>query len=114
MKSVKVRLELNHKQSTLARKHAGTARFAYNWGLAKSHEAIENGEKRLSAIDLHKLWVKEVKSANKWTYEVSKCAPQQALRNLDEPSNESSKSKEHAHQDLRRKESRINSTWKVS
>jgi putative transposase len=84
MKSVKVRLELNGKQTTLARKHAGTARFAYNWGWAKSHEAIENSAPRPSSVDLHKLWVAEVKSAKRWTYEVSKCAPQQALRNLDE------------------------------
>lgn len=84
MKSVKVHLELNNQQTTLARKHAGTARFAYNWGLKQSQERLENKEKRPSAIDLHKLWVKEVKSQYKWTYEVSKCAPQQAFRNLDE------------------------------
>ena len=84
MKSIKVRLELNNQQITLARKHAGTARFAYNWGLAKSQELIDDGGKRPTAIDLHKLWVAEVKSANRWTYEVSKCAPQQAFRNLDE------------------------------
>jgi putative transposase len=84
MKSVKIRLELNNKQKTLARKHAGTARFAYNWGLHKSQELIEKGGKRPSGIDLHKLWVAEVKSTNEWTYEVSKCSPQQAFRNLDE------------------------------
>ena len=84
MKSIKIRLELNNKQITLARKHAGTARFAYNWGLAKSQKLIENGGKRPSGIDLHKLWVSEVKAQNKWTYEVSKCSPQQAFRNLDE------------------------------
>src|SRR5689334_12989195 len=84
MKSIKVRLEFNNKQSTLAKKHAGTSRFAYNWALHKSREAIANKEKRPSAIDLHKLWVSEVKSIHEWTYEVSKCAPQQAFRNLDE------------------------------
>ena len=84
MKSVKVRLELNNKQTTLARKHAGTGRFAYNWGLAKSQELIANGGKRPSGIDLHKLWVAEVKVEKEWTYEVSKCSPQQAFRNLDE------------------------------
>ena len=84
MKSIKVRLELNHMQQTLARKHAGTARFAWNWALAKSHKLTENNEKRPTAIDLHKLWVAEVKVENEWTYEVSKCSPQQAFRNLDE------------------------------
>ena len=84
MKSIKVRLEFNNQQTTLARKHAGTARFAYNWGLSKSQELIEKGGKRPSGIDLHKLWVAEVKSEKEWTYEVSKCSPQQAFRNLDE------------------------------
>ena len=84
MKSIKVRLELNNQQTTLARKHAGTARFAYNWGLAKSNELIDKDNKRPTAIDLHKLWVAEVKTENQWTYEVSKCSPQQAFRNLDE------------------------------
>ena len=81
MKSIKVRLEFNNKQITLAKKHAGVARFAYNWGLQKSQEAIEKKEKRPTAIDLHKLWVSEIKSKNEWTYEVSKCAPQQSFRN---------------------------------
>ena len=81
MKSIKVRLELNHKQQTLAKKHAGTARFAYNWGLSKSTELMTQGSKRPSGIDLHKLWVAEVKPSHSWTYEVSKCSPQQALRN---------------------------------
>ena len=31
MKSIKIRLELNNKQTTLANKHAGVARYAYNW-----------------------------------------------------------------------------------
>ena len=31
MKSFKTRLELNNKQQTLAMKHAGVARYAYNW-----------------------------------------------------------------------------------
>ncbi len=84
MKSLKVRLELNNKQKTLASKHAGTARFAYNWGLHKSQELISQGVTRPTGIDLHKLWVKEIKSEKEWTYEVSKCSPQQAFRNLDE------------------------------
>lgn len=64
-------------------RHAGVARHAYNWGLATCIEAHKNGEKRPSAIDLHKRLVSEVKTANPWYYEVSKCAPQQALRDLD-------------------------------
>ncbi len=83
MKSIKIRLELNNEQSTLASKHAGVARHAYNWGLSTCQEAYKNKEKRPSSIDLHKKLVAEVKKANKWYYDVSKCAPQEALRHLD-------------------------------
>ncbi len=82
MKSLKVRLNLNNKQETLAFKHAGVARHAYNWGLETCQKAYKNKEAHLSAIDLHKKLVKEVKSIHPWYYEVSKCAPQQALRDL--------------------------------
>lgn len=83
MKSLKIRLELNDKQSTLASKHAGVARHAYNWGLSVCQTKYKNGEKRPSSIDLHKKLVAEVKKENDWYYEVSKCSPQEALRNLD-------------------------------
>lgn len=77
-----VQLELNNKQKTLASKHAGTARHAYNWGVSVCKEASEKREKLPSAIDLHKKLVAEVKSENTWYYEVSKCSPQEALRDL--------------------------------
>jgi putative transposase len=84
LKSFKTSLRLNNKQATLAAKHAGTARHAYNWGLSTCFQVIANKEKLPSAIDLHKQLVAEVKTANPWYYEVSKCAPQQALRNLSQ------------------------------
>jgi putative transposase len=80
--SFKTELKLNNKQKTLMAKHAGVARHAYNWGLATCFQILENNEKLPSAIDLHKKLVAEVKSIYPWYYEVSKCAPQQALRNL--------------------------------
>lgn len=83
-KSIKVRLELNNKQTTLANKHAGVARYAYNWGKSICDLAIQNKEHRPTAIDLHKKFVAEEKSTKPWLYEVSKCSPQQGLRNLDE------------------------------
>ena len=64
-------------------KHAGIARHAWNWGLATCKQIYESGGKRPTAIDLHKKLVAEVKTENLWYYEVSKCAPQEALRNLD-------------------------------
>lgn len=74
---------MNHKERTLAAQHAGAARYAYNWGLAKSQEAYQAGRKRPSAVDLHKSWVIHKNTEAVWAKEVSKCAPQQAFRNLE-------------------------------
>ena len=83
MKSFKTRLELNNTQRTLANKHAGVARYAYNWAVNICDASFKNKEKIPSAIDLHKKFVKEEKTVNSWIYETSKCSPQQAFRNLD-------------------------------
>ncbi|GGA37217.1 RNA-guided endonuclease InsQ/TnpB family protein [Okeania sp. KiyG1] len=83
MKSFKTKLKLNNQQKTILAKHAGVARHAYNWGLATCITEYEETKKRPSAITLHKRLVAEVKSINPWYYEVSKCAPQQALRDLE-------------------------------
>jgi len=80
----RTRLELNNRQKTLAAQHAGVARHAYNWGLVIYKQAIESKQKLPTAIDLHKRLVAEVKKENPWYYQVSKCAPQQALRNLEQ------------------------------
>lgn len=81
-KSFKTKISPNNKQRTLFLKHAGTARHSWNWGLAICNEALEAKQKIPSAIELHRRLVRDVQSANAWYYEVSKCAPQQALRNL--------------------------------
>ena len=83
MKSFQTKLKVNNQQKTILAKHAGVARHAYNWGLATSISEYEQTKKRPSAITLHKRLVAEVKSQNPWYYEVSKCAPQQALRDLE-------------------------------
>src|SRR5918911_1101811 len=79
----KTELDLNNKQVTLCLKHAGTARFAFNWGLAKKIEAYKAGQKVPSAIDLHRALNKLKQTELQWMYEVSKCAPQEALRDVD-------------------------------
>jgi len=79
----KTELDLNNEQITLCKQHAGVARFAYNWGLEQSIEARKRGEKRPTAIDLHKK-LNELKATEfPWMYESSKSAPQEALRNLN-------------------------------
>ncbi|MEO0042473.1 MAG: hypothetical protein RL329_1921, partial [Bacteroidota bacterium] len=83
MKSIKVRLELNNEKRSLAAQHAGTARYAYNWGLAKSQKAHQAGLKRPTAVDLHKEWVVFKHTEATWAQLVSKCAPQEAFRHLN-------------------------------
>jgi putative transposase len=80
--SFKTKLNPNNKQATLFAKHAGTARHAWNWGLDICLYVLSDKEKLPTAIDLHKRLIAEVKSANPWYYEVSKCSPQEALRHL--------------------------------
>lgn len=79
----KTELKLNDKQKTLCSKSAGTARFAYNWGLRIKIEEYEETGKSPSAIDLHRRLNVLKKTDYPWMYEVSKCAPQEALRDLD-------------------------------
>ena len=55
MKSFKHRLELNNKQKTLAGKHAGVARHAYNWGVNLCNEISKDRGKLPTAIDLHNM-----------------------------------------------------------
>jgi putative transposase len=67
-------------------RHAGTARFAYNWGLRERIERFEKNEgaaRFTNAIAQHRELNALKESRFPWMYEVSKCAPQEALRDLD-------------------------------
>ena len=79
----KTEMDLNNAQRTACARHAGAARFAYNWGIARKKEAYDNGQAVPSAIDLHRELNALKKTELAWMYEVSKCAPQEALRDLD-------------------------------
>jgi putative transposase len=82
-RAFKTELELNNVQRSACARHAGAARFAYNWGLAEKQAARERGQSVPSAIDLHRK-LNQLKAGElAWMYEVSKCAPQEALRDLD-------------------------------
>ena len=48
-------LKPNAGQQILLAKHAGAARFAYNWGLALRIELYEKDKKSTNAIEQHKL-----------------------------------------------------------
>ncbi len=87
----KTQIKPNNSQRVLLSKHAGTARHAWNWGLGLIKQILDNNQanparkiKFPSAIDLHKWLVALVKPNHPWYYEVSKCAPQYALRQLRE------------------------------
>jgi putative transposase len=64
--------------------HAGAARWAWNWGLSVRRKAWRRRRQTLTAIELHRL-LNRLKRTPRygWLYEVSKCAPQEALRDLD-------------------------------
>jgi putative transposase len=78
-------LDPSPEQERALRSHAGASRFAWNWGLAKCKERYEAEGKWYSAADLHKLWNAEKKQdpALAWWSENSKCAYQEAFRDLD-------------------------------
>jgi putative transposase len=76
-------LKPNVNQKILLAKHAGASRFAYNWGLAQRIEMYEKDKKSTNAIEQHKLLNSLKATQFPWMYEVSKCAMQEALRDLD-------------------------------
>jgi putative transposase len=83
VRGYKTELDLNNTQRTACLKHAGVARFVYNWGLKRYQEEHAAGRKCPTAIGLHKELNALKQSDFPWMYEVSKCAPQEALRDLE-------------------------------
>ncbi|MDP7080384.1 MAG: transposase [Candidatus Undinarchaeales archaeon] len=79
----KTELKLNNTQRTTCLKHAGTARFTYNWGLARRIELYEKEKRSTNSIELHRELNRLKVKVYPWMYEVSKCAAQEALRDLD-------------------------------
>ncbi|MCL6636635.1 MAG: helix-turn-helix domain-containing protein, partial [Alicyclobacillus sp.] len=73
----------NRAPQHLLAKHAGVARFAYNWGLARRIALYEETGQGTNAIGQYWEPNRLKKSDFLWIYEVSKCAPQEALRDLD-------------------------------
>ena len=78
-------LDLNNKQITACKKHAGAARYAYNWGLKRKQEVYQATGRTISAMELHRELNQLKQTTLPWMYEVSKCAPQEALRDLAHP-----------------------------
>jgi putative transposase len=75
--------------------HAGAARFAWNWGLARCQERYAAEGKWYSGAELHKLWnaAKKADPGLAWWGENSKCAYQESFRDLDRALREFTRSK---------------------
>jgi putative transposase len=78
-------LDPSPAQEQALRSHAGAARFAWNWGLARCKTRYAAERRWHSATELHKLWnaAKKADPALAWWSENSKCAYQEAFRDLD-------------------------------
>jgi putative transposase len=84
-KAYQYELDPNNHQRTSFHQHAGVARFVYNWGLEQRISLFNNGQGKdrfTDAMKQHKLLNKLKKTQFPWMYKCSKCAPQEALRNL--------------------------------
>src|SRR5262249_39194322 len=82
-RAYKTELDLNGRQITACKQHAGAARWAYNGGRRIKGQRYRATKKSPTAIDLHRELNALKKTDVPWMYEVSKCAPQEALWNLD-------------------------------
>ncbi len=79
-------LDPTRSQREVLARHAGTARFAYNWGLRDRIDRFKKNEgdaKFTKATEQHRKLVILKKTEFSWMRQVSKCAPQEALRDLD-------------------------------
>jgi putative transposase len=79
--SLKVRLEPNNVQNSLLFQSAGTARWAYNWTLAKQEENYKNGGKFLLDGELRKhLTILKKTEELKWLNNYSNNITKQAVK----------------------------------
>jgi len=76
-----IALEPTDGQASYFRRAAGTARYAYNWGLAEWKRMYKAGEKP-NANKVKAAWNAHREAELPWSYEVTKCASAQAIRDL--------------------------------
>src|SRR6185437_9941295 len=77
--SHKIELKVNNKQATYFAKACGVARAAYNWALSEWTRMYEAGEKPSEGV-LRKKLNSIKKEQFPWMLEVTKCAPQLAIK----------------------------------
>lgn len=83
-RAYKTELKLNNEQITACRRHAGTARFVYNWGLAQKKAALDAKQKVPSFFDLDARLTSLKRTDFAWMREVAACTASQALCHLDQ------------------------------
>ncbi|MFX1534989.1 MAG: RNA-guided endonuclease InsQ/TnpB family protein [Promethearchaeota archaeon] len=84
-KGYKYELKVNNKERSTLAMCAGTVRFAWNWGLAqrlKQYKENEGKERYTDAMKQHKALNVLKQTEFSWMYQMSKCVPQEALRDL--------------------------------
>ena len=83
IKSVRIRLLPNNKQTTKLFQFAGAARFAYNWALDKQMENFRGGRKLQSDYDLRKEFTLLRNSGEyPWLLSISNNVTKQAIKDL--------------------------------
>src|ERR1700729_1513978 len=82
----KIELNPNNKQVTYFTKACGIARFSYNWALNEWQKQYAAGDKS-SEISLRKQLNAMKAEQFPWMLEVTKVAPQQAIKNLGQAFN---------------------------
>src|SRR5205807_7124739 len=80
----KTELDPTVKQHILLCQCAGTARFAYNYGLARKQEVYKESGQSISGIDLQKELTARKHADLPWLRRMSKWIVQNALRDLDD------------------------------
>ena len=81
IKSIKVRLNPNNKQSTKLFQYAGCDRFAYNWAISREQDNYKQGNKFLSDSELRKEFTQLKKQSEyQWLNEVSNNVTKQAIK----------------------------------
>ena len=85
IKTIRVMLLPNNKQKTKLFQYANTARFAYNWALAREQENYKNGGKFISDGELRKEFTQLKKTDEyAWLNEIDCDVPKQAIKDACE------------------------------
>ena len=85
IKTIRVMLIPNNKQKTKLFQYANTARFAYNWALAREQENYKDGGKFISDSDLRKEFTQLKKTSEyAWLNNISNNVTKQAIKDACE------------------------------